>query len=147
MSLPGHCFYTERALRFALIVEPVWLLGYGVTHGGRRGLRDGLQGGRFLWSSLLVFYLAALVQITVIRGGIDIGAFWAASHDSSAVQLVPLWYTLQQARAGWWARCVSGVRERAVVFTAGDAAAQALAAAVCQRLGGAGSGGAAVGVY
>lgn len=103
MSLQGIVFYTGRALRFALIVELVWLLGYGVTHGGRRGLRDGLQGGRFLWSSLLVFYLAALVQITVIRGGIGVGAFWAASHDGSAVQLVPMWHTLRQARAGWWA--------------------------------------------
>lgn len=103
MSLQGILLYTARALQFALMVELVWLFYYGIRSGGWRGLQNTLQRKRFLWSSLLVFYLAALLQITVIRGGVGLASLLTAPHDGSTVQLVPLWYTLQQAKAGWWA--------------------------------------------
>ena len=74
MSLQGILLYTARALRFAIIVELVWLFYYGILSGGWRGLQNGLQRKQFFWSSLLVFYLAALLQITVIRGGVGLAS-------------------------------------------------------------------------
>ena len=103
MSLQGILLYAARALRFAIIVELVWLFYYGIRSGGGRGLQGTLQRKQFFWSSLLVFYLAALLQITVIRGGVGLASVLGAPHDGSTVQLVPLWYTLQQAKGGWWA--------------------------------------------
>lgn len=103
MSIQGILYYTARALRFAVLAELVWLAYWLLRLGGLRGLVRGTQRKMLLQQGLLVFYLAALVQITVIRGGIGVASFLAAPHDGSTVQLVPLYYTLQQAKAGWWA--------------------------------------------
>lgn len=99
MSIQGILYYTARALRFAALAELVWLACCLLCSGafGKRSRKELLLQG------LLIFYLAALVQITVIRGGIGIASFLAAPHDGSTVQPVPLYYTLQQARTGWWA--------------------------------------------
>lgn len=103
MSFDGIILYSMRACRFAIFIECLWF-GFSFWR-CRHWSGEQKQERRtvFIWRCLLVFYLAALIQITIIRGGIGVSSFLAAPHDSSTIQLVPLIYTMQQTAAGWWA--------------------------------------------
>lgn len=95
MGMEGILFYSCRALRFALLVSMGWLLLHF--------FRKKKTGVKWNWTQdslqlLFVAYLAALLQITVIRGGID----WQASHSWETVQWVPLIGTLSMLRYGLW---------------------------------------------
>ena len=90
MSLRGILFYTLRAAVFAAAVCAVY------------ALICGLRRRRIGWARLLgVAYIAALIQITVIRGGAD----WARviAGGRAAPQLVPLLTTLGTIGSeSWW---------------------------------------------
>lgn len=103
MDLQGIVVYSVRALRFALAVELVWLLLLYWRRRNQNGEQLTQQRQYDGKRCILVFYLAALLQITVIRGGLHVQTILAMPHNSSTVQLVPLFYTIQQAKAGWWA--------------------------------------------
>lgn len=103
MGLEGILLYSARALRFAIGIELVWLLLYYWRWRNWSQAQRQEQQCYFGLRCAFIFYLAALVQITVIRGGIGFNDLLTAPHDGSTIQLVPLVYTLQQAKAGWWA--------------------------------------------
>lgn len=91
MPLRGILIYTGRALIFAVpSVLAVLLVA--------KLLKKKLSAAALA----LVFYLAALIEITVIR---DPGAFFEAlrfEHALSPAQLVPLKTTLEEFRRGVW---------------------------------------------
>lgn len=89
MSLGQVLHYCIRAAAFAALVCGVWTLICWI--GGRR-LR--------LWTLAKLGYFSALIEITVIRGGINFEAM--ALGKRALPQLVPLRTTLAQLRAGWW---------------------------------------------
>lgn len=90
MSIQGIAFYTLRASAFAAAVCAVY------------ALICKLRGRRIGWMRLLgIAYLAALIQITVIRGGAD----WARvlAGGRAQPQLIPLRTTLGTLRSeSWW---------------------------------------------
>ena len=89
MSLNGILIYCLRAAAFAAAVCGFYVLLCLVQ---RRLVR--------LQRLLALAYLAALVQITVLSGGVD----WKAvfEHGRHAMQLVPLKTTLGELRRGAW---------------------------------------------
>ena len=89
MSIRGIVIYTLRAAIFAASVCAIYAL---VCR---------LRGHRLRWERLLaVAYFAALVQITVLRGGVD----WARvlAGGRGIPQLIPLRTTLSELRGGLW---------------------------------------------
>ena len=89
MSLTGILIYCLRAVTFAAAVCALYALVCWLR--GRK-----LHPGRLA----ALAYLAALVQITVIRGGVDWAQVLTATRD--APQLLPLRTTLEELRAGAW---------------------------------------------
>ena len=87
MSLNGILLFSLRAAGFALAVCALWA---GICR-----LRGRPMGRRRM---LGLFYIAALVQITVLRGGVD----WLAvfSGQRQAPQLIPLKTILGLIEAG-----------------------------------------------
>lgn len=79
--------YCCRAALFAAAVCALWALWYLV----RRRRAGPLTPGGFWLRFGMLFYLSALVQITVIRGADTLWDFWALPHvPLSALQLTPL---------------------------------------------------------
>ena len=77
-----------RAMGFAALLGA----GYALVRGGLLRAR----GGRPDWKRegillLLVLYLAALLHITVIRGGAHWGQLLSLERGWETVQLVPIW--------------------------------------------------------
>ncbi|MPM26291.1 hypothetical protein SDC9_72792 [bioreactor metagenome] len=100
MTVHGIVFYTARAFALALpagllflALRGLWLRRKGISFSGRK------EAINFL----MVFYLAALVQITVIRDWSRLAALWALPHSIATIQIVPLVETLKQSQAGPWA--------------------------------------------
>jgi len=89
MNFAGIALYTFRAAAFALAVCAVYAL---VMRARKKALRAG--------QILSVFYLAALIEITVLRGGVEWTGFFSAPRE--AFQWVPLRTTLGQLRLGAW---------------------------------------------
>ena len=89
MSLHGIAIFTLRAAGFAAIVCGIYALILRM-----RG--KALSAGRLL----SVFYLASLIEITVLRGGIA----WNDLFDARrfAVQWMPLKTTLAEFKNGAW---------------------------------------------
>jgi len=88
MGLRGILLYTLRAGAFAVAVTGIYVLICRLC-----GRRPG-------WVRLLaVAYVAALIQITVLRGGVD----WQGLGSARPFpQLIPLKTTIEEARAGLW---------------------------------------------
>lgn len=84
--------YTGRAAAFALPVGFLWVL---LFHNRRAALGK--------WP--FVCYLAALIQITVIRDWSSLFRFQKGSHTLSHVQLIPLRTTLGELQNGLWPFC------------------------------------------
>ena len=89
MSLSGILIYCLRAATFAAVVCALYTLICALR--GRK-LRPGKLAA--------LAYLAALMQITVLRGGVDWAQVLSATRD--APRLVPLQTTLEELRAGAW---------------------------------------------
>lgn len=89
MSAAGVALYCARALSFAAVALAVMYL-VGRARKRRFRLRDYLAAA----------YLAALLQITVMRGGMDFARVFEGGRD--APRLVPLQTTLGELRAGAW---------------------------------------------
>ena len=89
MSLTGILIYCLRAATFAAVVCGLYALVCWLR--GRK-----LRPGRLV----ALAYLAALVQITVIRGGVDWAQLMTATRNEP--RLVPLRTTLEELRAGAW---------------------------------------------
>ena len=89
MGLRGILLYSLRAAVFAAVIGALYAL---VCHLRKRKLSVGRLMG--------VMYIAALVQITVLRGGVDWAELGTVSRDLP--QLVPLKTTLEEARDGLW---------------------------------------------
>lgn len=89
MSLTGILIYCLRAATFAAVACALYALVCWLR--GRK-----LRPGRLV----ALAYLAALIQITVIRGGVDWAQLMTATRD--APRLVPLQTTLEELRAGAW---------------------------------------------
>ena len=94
MSLASIWFYSERALRFALPVALLWAAIYVLRV---RVKKVSLSKEHFLCSVLFVFYLAMLVQMTVIRNWQD---FFDLTHTNAKTEiiLIPLTTTLRDMR-------------------------------------------------
>ena len=89
MSIRGIALYTLRAAAFAVVVCAIY------------ALICRLRGRKLRWGRLLsIAYLAALIQITVLRGGAD----WARvlSGGRNLPQLIPLRTTILELRGGAW---------------------------------------------
>ena len=102
MSFWGIFLYSIRALAFAVPVGAVWAAVF-FWRIKRRG--EALHRTAFWSGLLLALYLAALLQITVIR---DWGAFYAfmsQSHTMATVQPIPLKTTLEALEGGLWSLC------------------------------------------
>ena len=89
MSVSGILIYCLRAATFAAVACGLYALVCWL-----RGKR--VRPGRLV----ALAYLAALIQITVIRGGVDWAQLMTATRD--APRLVPLQTTLEELRAGAW---------------------------------------------
>ena len=89
MSLTGILIYCLRAATFAAVVCALYALVCRLR--GRR-----VRPGRLV----ALAYLAALIQITVIRGGVDWTQVLTAARN--APRLLPLQTTLEELRAGAW---------------------------------------------
>ena len=96
MGLSGILLYCRRAFLFALPAGALWSAGYWLVHRKRP-----IPRGKFFCSRLLVCYLAALFQITVIR---DWAGFFplAPPRPLYTLQLIPLRTTLEEASRGLW---------------------------------------------
>ena len=89
MRLTGILIYCLRAATFAAVVCALYALINWLR--GRR-----VRPGRLA----ALAYLAALMQITVLRGGVDWTRLMAATRD--APRMVPLPTTLEELLAGAW---------------------------------------------
>jgi glycopeptide antibiotics resistance protein len=89
MGLQGIAVYTLRAVAFAAAVTLVYALILRV-----RGKK--LSAGRLL----SVFYIAALIEITVLRGGVDWGALLSAARAPR--RLRPFRTTIAEFHRGAW---------------------------------------------
>lgn len=89
MRFIGIAFYTLRAFVFALAICAVYALF-------RRMRGKETTVGRLACA----FYFAALIEITVLRGGVEWNAFFAVPRD--AFQWIPLRTTLDQLHRGTW---------------------------------------------
>lgn len=92
ITLSNIVLYTARAAAFALPVGILW----AVIFRHRRTL---------LLKWPFVSYLAALIQITVIRDWSALFLFRKGDHTFSRVQLIPLRTTLEQLQSGLWPFC------------------------------------------
>lgn len=99
MSLSGIFLYSARAAAFAIPFGTAWAVVFALR---RRRRGEAFSRTQF-WSALFfAMYLAALVQITVIR---DWGAFFAFAsrpHTMATAQPVPLKTTLDTLQDGLW---------------------------------------------
>lgn len=85
MSIEGILKYSGKAAVFALIVVIIYIIIHKITSTKIR-----------YFSVLAIFYLSALIQITVIRDGINfIG-------ERKPWQMEPWTWTFYQLRGGWW---------------------------------------------
>ena len=92
MDISQILLYTGRAILFALGVGIVWTLL--------------LRRSKALLKKLpFVCYLAALVQITVIRDWAALFTFPEGSHTLKTVQLIPFRTTLTAMNNGLWPFC------------------------------------------
>ncbi|MDO5324278.1 MAG: VanZ family protein [Clostridia bacterium] len=89
MSLSGILIYCLRAATFAVVTCALYALVCLLR--GRK-----LRPGRLV----ALAYLAALIQITVLRGGVDWAQLMTTTRD--APRLVPLQTTMEELRAGAW---------------------------------------------
>lgn len=89
MSLHGIIIFTLRAVGFAAIVCGIYALILRIR--GRT-----LSAGRLL----SVFYIASLIEITVLRGGIAWNGLFHA--ERLPVQWIPLKTTLDELKSGAW---------------------------------------------
>ena len=94
MSLSGIWLYCSRALCLAVPVALLWSVLYEVR---RRRRKEVFTAGHFLCSVLFAAYLAALVQISVVRDWQD---FFDLSHTGTKTEIIwiPLKTTLQDAQ-------------------------------------------------
>ena len=95
MSLAFIWFYCERALWFAVPVSLLWAVIYTVRI---RLHRESFSAKRFFCSVFFAFYLAALIQMVVIRDWED---FFDLAHTDALTEVifVPLKTTIRDARA------------------------------------------------
>lgn len=100
MSIEGIILYTTRAMLFALgagmayfLLRLILLKRKGKTF----HLRNEVPG------LLLVLYLAALFQITTIRGGIKWDILLSHGRPWRSWQLLPLWNTFMELKTSLWA--------------------------------------------
>lgn len=89
MCLSGIVTYTLRAVGFAAVVCALYVLVQTL-----RGKRLGVE------RPLFVFYLAALVGITIVRGTSVFNSLFILERP--AVQWIPLATTLNQLQSGLW---------------------------------------------
>ena len=89
MSIRGIALYSGRAAAFAAVVSAVYAVWCR------------LRGRKLDWRKLLgIAYIAALIQITVLRGGVNWAQVFAGGRD--APRLTPLATTLAEFRGGAW---------------------------------------------
>ncbi len=100
MTISAILLYTARAIALAL---PAGLLFLAWRCLRLRRIGLPFSGRREAIHFLAVFYLAALIEITVIRDWSRLPALWALPRSVSTVQIVPLVKTFQLSRAGLWA--------------------------------------------
>ncbi len=89
MGFQGIAVYTLRAAAFAAAVTLVYALIL-------RARGKPLTAGRLR----SVFYVAALIEITVLRGGVDWGAIGCV--DCRPPRLTPFRTTIEELRRGAW---------------------------------------------
>lgn len=100
MELSGIVTYTLRAVSFAL---PLSILAFIFRLLLKKMRHEEAHWRKeFVWL-LFVFYIIALVEITVIRDGKHLFDWWKYSHGMNSVQLIPIISTLKEAQYGAWA--------------------------------------------
>lgn len=97
MSPDRIIFYVIRALKLAL---PATALLYGLRLLCKRGTP--LSRRREAVVLMFYLYILSLISITVIRDGRHLADWWKVPHSTKKVQLIPIFVTLQQGRAGAW---------------------------------------------
>lgn len=102
MNLSGILLYSGRAFAFAFAATLIWAC-YIAVRG--RNHENAMGKKEFLSRLLLVFYLSALIQITVIREWGSFFAFFQKSHNLLRVQLIPFKTTLEELVRGPWPFC------------------------------------------
>ena len=101
MCASGIFLYCTRAAVFAAAVCALWALWYAL-----RGRKKAPLGRRAFWLRLLwLFYLAALVQITVLRSGREACSFWLRAQRGIRMNLRPFFTIRLEWRAGLWPFC------------------------------------------
>lgn len=99
MSLHGILLYSGRALVFAAVAGALWLLARLVLV--RRAGRP-FRIPNELPGLLFVLWLSALVQITVLRAGIDWTAVLEPGRGAPDLQILPLLATFRELKRGLW---------------------------------------------
>lgn len=102
MNLSGILLYSGRAAIFALGVGLLWIFyECFVKKAGKTA--QGQDG--FVGRLLFVCYLAALIQITVIRDYRRFFFFFTRAHSLSTIQIIPFQTTLEALLKGTWPFC------------------------------------------
>ncbi|MCI0502732.1 MAG: VanZ family protein [Fusobacteria bacterium] len=96
MSIPRIYQFLTRALLFAIVVTLIYIIIRYIFYKGFKKEKPELL------SIFLVFYLASLIQITVIRGYEAILDFNISYLFLGKWQLVPLYYTFMELKRNLW---------------------------------------------
>lgn len=100
MNFSGIITYTLRAVALALPLSFIIIM-FRLLLKKKKHERINWRK-EFVWL-LFVFYIIALVQITVIRDGKHLFDWWKYPHGMNSVQLIPIISTLKEAQNGVWA--------------------------------------------
>lgn len=100
MSLSRIFLFCTRAITFAL---PVTLFFCFVRLLLLRKKGEKLVLKTELLYAVFCFYLSALIQITVIRGGVDLHHLLTLERSTKTIQPIPIIYTLLELKNGLWA--------------------------------------------
>ena len=98
MGLQGILLYTGRAMAFALCIGILWFFKELVVNTGKLNFLN----RRFCLELVFVCYIAALVQIIVIRDFTSFFSFWERAHSLSSIQFIPLKTTLAEVKNDLW---------------------------------------------
>jgi glycopeptide antibiotics resistance protein len=102
MSLSQILLYSTRAAAFALMIGALWCVFDFIR---RKGRNERFDIKSFCTRLLLICYLAALIQITVIRNTGDFLLFLSQAHSWLTVQPIPFDTTIAEFRRGLWPFC------------------------------------------
>lgn len=97
MSFAGILLYVGRAMALAVPLTLVLYAARRLVFQKKAGSRR-----REILVFLFMLYGTVLMSVTAIRDGTHLLDWWKIPHTGESIQLVPIFVTLKQGRAGAW---------------------------------------------